>query len=476
MLILSRGASVLRPGTLSSHHGCIEVRVNRCRVCYCTHTRAVSLTGCQASCFYGNSFKLLIMEVDSAPGAAMRRRQWRSRQFLRLTVAMALAEKLHHTSRGQMIDRARREEKEMNFAIGHCDPRAGYRNVQDILPTPSSSRGSQWAAYGGAVGGSADCRVSVLLFAARRAERSHSSTWRSWCPWPWRSSRFPPQNRVLLRLLSSRWVTFHFQCVGFRLWRSSRFSPRTRFIAAHFWADRWHSCSRWRSSRFFSWSWYGSFFCSSREILSQGFFSHFWPKGARALELIHAGGFWAAHGFRRVGADQWRRHEQDLLLEQAYSSVFLAPSWGHQGRLVGAQEGQGHSCQYVWPSPVDGRRGEGLGIPSPHPGCHLWPSVLPVHVSGGAPDSVHDQSAGHSSCAQWWVRTVHCWFCWLRYSSCCVPIDCWKACGPEKSFLSPRWLTAVSCRGLGGAGRVLCTGTGLGVTPAIRVEKGWRGR
>ena len=50
------------------------------------------------------------MEVDSAPGAARRMRERRLRQFLRherLTVAMALAEKLHHTSRGQMIARAR---------------------------------------------------------------------------------------------------------------------------------------------------------------------------------------------------------------------------------------------------------------------------------------------------------------------------------------------------------------------------------
>ena len=52
------------------------------------------------------------MDVDSAPSAAMRRRQRRLRQFLRherLSVAMALAEKLHHTSRGQRFARAGEE-------------------------------------------------------------------------------------------------------------------------------------------------------------------------------------------------------------------------------------------------------------------------------------------------------------------------------------------------------------------------------
>ena len=48
------------------------------------------------------------MDVDSA-SAAQRRRERRLRQFLRherLSVAMALSEKKHHTSRGQRKDRA----------------------------------------------------------------------------------------------------------------------------------------------------------------------------------------------------------------------------------------------------------------------------------------------------------------------------------------------------------------------------------
>ena len=49
-----------------------------------------------------------MVNVDSA-SAARRRRERRLRQFLRherLSVAMALSEKKHHTSRGQRMDRA----------------------------------------------------------------------------------------------------------------------------------------------------------------------------------------------------------------------------------------------------------------------------------------------------------------------------------------------------------------------------------
>ena len=65
------------------------------------------------------------MDVDSAPGAAMRRRQRRLRQFLRherLSVAMALAEKLHHTSRGQRFARAGEEGREEHYALRRQRP------------------------------------------------------------------------------------------------------------------------------------------------------------------------------------------------------------------------------------------------------------------------------------------------------------------------------------------------------------------
>ena len=65
------------------------------------------------------------MDVDSAPGAAMRRRQRRLRQFLRherLSVAMALAEKLHHTSRGLRFARAGEEGREEHDALRRQRP------------------------------------------------------------------------------------------------------------------------------------------------------------------------------------------------------------------------------------------------------------------------------------------------------------------------------------------------------------------
>ena len=65
------------------------------------------------------------MDVDSALTAAMRRRQRRLRQFLRherLSVAMALAEKLHHTSRGQRFARAGEEGREEHDALRRQRP------------------------------------------------------------------------------------------------------------------------------------------------------------------------------------------------------------------------------------------------------------------------------------------------------------------------------------------------------------------
>ena len=65
------------------------------------------------------------MDVDSALTAAMRLRQRRLRQFLRherLSVAMALAEKLHHTSRGQRFARAGEEGREEDDALRRQKP------------------------------------------------------------------------------------------------------------------------------------------------------------------------------------------------------------------------------------------------------------------------------------------------------------------------------------------------------------------
>ena len=68
------------------------------------------------------------MDVDSALTAAMRRRQRRLRQFLRherLSVALALAEKLHHTSRGVRGLRGRSTTR--------------YDDRSPLLPSQSSS-------------------------------------------------------------------------------------------------------------------------------------------------------------------------------------------------------------------------------------------------------------------------------------------------------------------------------------------------
>ena len=67
---------------------------------------------------YGMALAVDMMNVDSAPSAARRRRERRLRQFLRherMTVAMVLSEKKHHTSRGQNKDRTTGEENVMNY-------------------------------------------------------------------------------------------------------------------------------------------------------------------------------------------------------------------------------------------------------------------------------------------------------------------------------------------------------------------------
>ena len=64
-----------------------------------------------------------------------RRRERRLRQFLRRerpTVAVALAEKLHRTSRGQMITRATEEENETNIAM--ADDSSSQSCSRRVLP------------------------------------------------------------------------------------------------------------------------------------------------------------------------------------------------------------------------------------------------------------------------------------------------------------------------------------------------------
>ena len=94
------------------------------------------------------------MEVDSAPSAAPRRRERRLRQFLRRerpTVAVALAEKLHHTSRGQKIARATEEENELNIAMGQTTPPPRAAAAEYCPLTPGAEAGGVLAAGGAAV-------------------------------------------------------------------------------------------------------------------------------------------------------------------------------------------------------------------------------------------------------------------------------------------------------------------------------------
>ena len=91
-----------------------------------------------------NSFMLSNMAVDSVPGAAMRRRQRRLRQFLRherLTVAMALAEAQHHA--------APRRQKPASAITVNDAPR-GQKNADDEYFELSSEE--EVASVGGGYG------------------------------------------------------------------------------------------------------------------------------------------------------------------------------------------------------------------------------------------------------------------------------------------------------------------------------------
>ena len=105
-------------------------------------------------------------EVKRMLEAAMRRRQRRLRQFLRhehLSVAMALAENLHHTSRGQRFARAGEEGREEHYA---------YDDRSPLLPSRSSSACSRkspavpghpaWVSRGGHSSGSSRTSWSSL--------------------------------------------------------------------------------------------------------------------------------------------------------------------------------------------------------------------------------------------------------------------------------------------------------------------------
>ena len=80
---------------------------------------------CPKSAFFFASPLRMDLSEQPVSGAAQRRRQRRLRSWLRherMTVAMALAERTHHFSRGQTIVRAGEREHELNYTATIRDP------------------------------------------------------------------------------------------------------------------------------------------------------------------------------------------------------------------------------------------------------------------------------------------------------------------------------------------------------------------
>ena len=110
------------------------------------------------------------MDFSEQPrsGAAQRRRQRRLRSWLRherMTVAMALAEKLHHSTRGQRMARAGEEDLELHYTAEfrtHPPPQAAgtVYFAMDVDDVPAAGAGT--AAHHAADRRSC-CRLSMIL-------------------------------------------------------------------------------------------------------------------------------------------------------------------------------------------------------------------------------------------------------------------------------------------------------------------------
>ena len=116
------------------------------------------------------------MDLSEQPssGAAQRRRQRRLRSMLRherMSVAMALAEMLHHSSQGQRMARAGEEESELNYT-------AAVR--RRLLPSRCSSACTKKSPAGGGP------RLSLSLGRKCGSSGTPWSTSLTWCvslPW-----------------------------------------------------------------------------------------------------------------------------------------------------------------------------------------------------------------------------------------------------------------------------------------------------
>ena len=92
-----------------------------------TTTTTTTTTSCltHACPFLCGVLSVMMASEQPGSGAARRRRQRRLRSWLRherMTVAMALAESTHHSSRGQTIARAGVWGREMNYTATIRDP------------------------------------------------------------------------------------------------------------------------------------------------------------------------------------------------------------------------------------------------------------------------------------------------------------------------------------------------------------------
>ena len=136
-----------------------------------------------------------VMGHGEHAGAAKRRRERRLRAMLRherMTVAMVLSEKKHHTSRGQNKDRTTGEENVMNYTakLGKTPPPTAAATEYDPMVLDEGGALAA-AAAGGTAGGSTDDRVIFLVSADYGADRGHSSSAGWWATR--RSSRFSPR-------------------------------------------------------------------------------------------------------------------------------------------------------------------------------------------------------------------------------------------------------------------------------------------
>ena len=114
----------------------------------CTYTHSHTCQEQQQSCLSQECLflrHLLNMDLSEQPSwsAGQRRRQRRLRSWLRherMTVAVALAERTHHSSRGQKTARAWVWEREMNYTATILDPPTPQPVLFSLYEEPGGAR------------------------------------------------------------------------------------------------------------------------------------------------------------------------------------------------------------------------------------------------------------------------------------------------------------------------------------------------